>query len=263
MPAPQSEGQRAMHIVYESETLKLEAVHPVTASEGGGVLLSFAGIGHRMKEIDVQKPEFLGSGRNFDNIIFVYDQRRSWGNQIDLELMAAEILKIAGRNALFTIGNSMGGLLAITATKFLPVTRAVSFVPQYSVDPEIAPWDQRWRMYTRRITEFPMKPASYYFVPETEYFIFSNGRGIDGKHAELFPKAPNIHHLIFPTAGHALAAQLKADGDLDRCVQMSFAGDSDICCTLENYRVSPPSGAAPHPASAAPGSSGPGIRPQA
>ncbi|MBY6057225.1 hypothetical protein [Leisingera daeponensis] len=228
-----------MHTIYEDELLRVEALKPQPAPEGGTALLSFPGIGQKTELVEAQKPEFAGTGRGFANAVFCYDKTRSWGNRLDWDVLTSAVRKAAGGCTLYSIGNSMGGYLAIAASAYLPITRSISFVPQFTVDPDAEPHDRRWRMYSKTIKGFPMKPASYYFVPETEYFIFSSGKGMDGKHAQLFPKAPNIHHWVFPGAGHGLAAALKEQGELDRCIQSCFAGDTGLAFPQETQRLSP------------------------
>ncbi|UWQ79735.1 hypothetical protein K3725_01635 [Leisingera sp. S132] len=228
-----------MHIIYEDDTLRLETLKPGPVPAGGTVLLSFPGIGQAVELIDVQQPEFAGSGRNCSNVIFCYDKTRSWGNRLDWDALTRTVLEAAGGCTLFSIGNSMGGYLAIVASAFLPIERSIAFVPQFSVDPEAAPGDRRWRVYSKSIKSFPMKPAGHYFVPETEYFIFSSGTGMDGQHAQLFPKGGNIHHWLFPGAVHSLAADLKERGDLDSCIQASLAGDTNLSFSQPSEKLSP------------------------
>ncbi|KIC28266.1 hypothetical protein [Leisingera sp. ANG-M6] len=250
-PDRTAEGIGNMHIIYENKFLRVEALKPQPAPAGSRVLLSFPGIGQKMDLIDVQTPEFAGIGREFGNTVFCYDKTRSWGNRLDWDVLTAAVRQAAEGSTLYSIGNSMGGYLAIVAGAYLPITRSVSFVPQLTVDPEAEPHDTRWRMYSNSIKSFPMKPASHYFAPETEYFIFSAGKGVDGKHAQLFPKASNIHHWVFPDAGHRLAANLKEQGELHRCIQSCFEGETEAVFSQETQRLSPAADAGLEPPAAA------------
>jgi hypothetical protein len=47
-----------------------------------------------MGGINVQKPEFFGAGRSFDNIIFITDKTRSWGNQLDFDSIKRAFIAI-------------------------------------------------------------------------------------------------------------------------------------------------------------------------
>jgi hypothetical protein len=131
--------------VFENEYLRITARQALSDERSGGVLLSFTGVGHAMGGIDVQQPEFFGAGRGFDNIIFVSDLTRSWGNHIDFPLLAERVAPFIAGRRVFCIGNSMGGFLAILASRYIEIEASISFAPQYSINPETAPWEDRWK----------------------------------------------------------------------------------------------------------------------
>lgn len=74
----------------------------------GGVLLSFTGVDHAVGGIDVQKPEFYGAGKGFDNVIFINDLTRSWGNALDYDLILETIAPLVQGRKIFTTSNSPG-----------------------------------------------------------------------------------------------------------------------------------------------------------
>lgn len=203
-----------MRLIFEDNVLRVVGETLPGSRSGGGVVLSFTGIGHAMGGLDVQKPEFFGAGRGFDEVVFVTDKTRSWGNRLDFGRLAALLDPIVAGRRLCTVGNSMGGFLAVVATRHLPVTRAVAFVPQFSVDPRVVPWEPRWRDYRDAIEYFAIPDLGEAFAVEPTYFVFSGGTNLDRRQARHFPVADNIHHLLFPEVDHGLAGWLKAEGRL-------------------------------------------------
>jgi len=143
-----------MHVLFEDSVLKITSRAPEPAPDGRRTLLSFTGVGHGMGGVNVQKAEFFGTGRNFDNLLFLTDKTRSWGNLLDFDDIAARLAPFREGTELSAIGNSMGGFLAIVASRFMPMRRVVSFVPQFSVDPALVPWEFRWKEYREAIREF-------------------------------------------------------------------------------------------------------------
>lgn len=216
-----------MHVLFEDSVLKITSRAPEPAPDGRRTLLSFTGVGHGMGGVNVQKAEFFGTGRNFDNLLFLTDKTRSWGNLLDFDDIAARLAPFREGTELSAIGNSMGGFLAIVASRFMPMRRVVSFVPQFSVDPALVPWEFRWKEYREAIREFKIRDAGDYFQPETTYFLFSGGAGIDRRQARLFPVRDNLHHHLFADAKHDLATDLKDAGLLTPLIQSILEGGSD------------------------------------
>jgi hypothetical protein len=235
------EKSRGTETVLETDTVLVSIDKAETGSStgGGSVLLSFTGIGHAMGGIDVQRPEFYGTGRAFDRVIFITDKTRSWGNRLDFGQIAEVVSELAGSARLVTIGNSMGGFLAIIATRYMPVTTSVAFAPQYSVNPRFAPWEKRWGEYLNDLSPHTITHAADYITDRTTYFVFSGGEGVDRQHAMGFPVRPNLHHYLFPDVGHGVAGTLKGRGELSGLLHACFSGTPDIRTSLAFERLSP------------------------
>jgi len=192
-----------------------------------------------MGGIDVQQPEFFGAGRGFDNIIFVSDLTRSWGNHIDFPLLAERVAPFIAGRRVFCIGNSMGGFLAILASRYIEIEASISFAPQYSINPETAPWEDRWKKYTDHISEHKVSHVGDYFNHETSYYIFSGGLGRDRRHARLFPVRENISHTVFSDMKHNIAAYLKENGLLNSVVTSCLAGTCVDLKDIPHISLSP------------------------
>ncbi|GHB42098.1 hypothetical protein GCM10007094_34130 [Pseudovibrio japonicus] len=226
-----------MQVLFEDENLIITE-RGETDAKSNTVLISFTGVGHKLGGIDVQKPEFFGAGKNFDNFIFVTDRRRSWGNNINFDLLKKIILRVSKDKKLFCLGNSMGGFLSIVATKFLTIEVSVSFVPQYSVKPEIVPFETRWVNYTQDIEHYKIHSLDEYFNNSTKYYIFTSRDRLDYMQAKLFPKRNNIYHFNYRKIKHDLARQLKMNQELTPLLLHCFSGQ-DIKSLRGAVKLSP------------------------
>ncbi|SEL20842.1 hypothetical protein [Pacificibacter marinus] len=227
--------------VFEDDYLKITSRQKQSNDNKNTILLSFTGIGHGMGGIDVQNPEFFGAGRSFDNIIFITDKTRSWGNQLDFKFIKETIAPYVGDRSIYSIGNSMGGFNSIISTSYMPTDVCVSFVPQYSVNPSIVPWERRWKKYTSKIKEYRFESVKNFINDKTRYFIFSGSMGADDRHAKLFPVKDNVHHYSFHNIAHDVAKELKEKGFLERSVQNCFNEESDLPRGIGYDKLSPKS----------------------
>ena len=225
--------------IFEDAFVKITSRQAQSDHKSDSILLSFTGIGHAMGGLNVQKPEFFGTGRSFDNIVFVTDKTRSWGNQLNFDTIKDAIAPLIGARTVYSIGNSMGGFNAIVSTSYIATDMCIAFVPQYSVNPSLVPWERRWKVYTSRIQTFQFESVSGHMNDTTSYYIFSGGRGRDQMHAELFPVGDNIRHYSFPNIAHDVARTLKEMGALDAVVQSCFDRASELPEILEYDVLSP------------------------
>src|SRR5437868_4250885 len=116
------------------------------------VTLCFTGVGHAIGGVDVQSEEFLNASK-MATCLFIIDKKRSWGNSIDFESLGKVIGPYIEARTVNTIGNSMGGFLAVLATRFFPVDVAVAICPQFSVSKRIIPTESRFDSYVRAIEQ--------------------------------------------------------------------------------------------------------------
>ncbi|WP_138468609.1 hypothetical protein [Poseidonocella sp. HB161398] len=191
------------------------------------ILLSFTGIGNRMGGMDVQSPEFFSAGNAFDNILFISDLKRSWGNNFDLAALCARLAPYLEGREIYALGNSMGGFLAIASTCHLPVTAVAAFVPQFSVVPELVPEETRWQDYISGISEWRIPSLEGRFNATTRYYVFSGSTAEEGIHASRFPVQPNLFHARLRPATHGLARALKDEGTLRDVISAVWEGRLD------------------------------------
>jgi len=195
------------------------------AEQGTGrALISFTGVGHSLGGLDVQQPEFVGAGSQYDATFFVSDLTRSWGNLLDFTRVAEIVGQKVGKVEIHCIGNSMGAFNALLAPSQMSVSRVVAFAPQFSVHPDVVPWEIRWEEYRNAITDWKYPSLEGVWVAETEYFVFASNKGRDRKHARLFPKLQNLH-LTRVDGAHNLARSMKDAGILQEVIRRCFAGE--------------------------------------
>lgn len=192
------------------------------------VLLSFTGIGHAMGGINVQKIEFFGTGRTFDNVLFIDDLQRSWGNALDFPTIFAAIRPYLEGRRVCSIGNSMGGFLGVVASAFWEIEMVVAFASQFSVSRAVIPQEERWQKFTRSIKEFRIPSLEGYFNDTTRYFLFSGGAGREHLHWSRFPKKDNVSNVVFAGVKHNLASTLKEEGSLPQIIDACFGGRFDV-----------------------------------
>ncbi len=210
-----------MDVVFEDEFCLIKAVRP-PAEDQERVLLSFTGVGHSMSGIDVQKPEFFGAGRAFDNVLFISDLTRSWGNALDFDLIARVLAPYLDGRRVFAIGNSMGGFLNVVTSNFVAMEASVSIVPQFSISPEIVPGEKRWMKYRVNIREIKIPSLADQFNATTRYYLFSGAVGVDKQHWRQFPAQDNIRNIVIRWTAHDVAAKLKRRGKLPALISACF-----------------------------------------
>lgn len=195
-----------MKIIIDNNDVKVSLIEKPTNT----VAFCFTGIGHAMGGVDVQRDEFFRL-TNDSSVIFITDKKRSWGNNLDFENIKGLISHYIVNKKLFAIGNSMGGFLAVIASRYFTFETVIAFSPQFSIKDTVVPWETRWRDYVAEITCWQYESLVDCFNDNCQYYIFSVGHNLDGKQIGKFPTANNIHKLIINNEnwGHTLAAELK------------------------------------------------------
>lgn len=190
------------------------------------VTLCFTGLLQRMGAIGPE--EFIGSaGLDGAAAIFVTDKTRSWFNSLSAERVVDLLAPhVAGRR-INTLGNSMGGFGAIWITRYLPVSVALAFAPQYSMHPDIVPDETRWLGARDRISSWRYPSLDGHFVPATHYVTISGDTG-DRVQWTLLPELPNARHYVVTDADHKVAAVLKRRGILRDVIVAAFTGRGDL-----------------------------------
>lgn len=171
-------------------------------------IVSFTGVGHALGGVDLQNPEF-SRFESDETKIFIIDKQRSWGNNVDWRRVKCIVDSFAPNAQITTLGNSMGGFLAILAAPILGATQAIAFSPQWSIDPAIVPGENRWLKYRHKIENIRYPDLSEAVKSQGKIYAFFGARDkLDKIHVEFFRRA-ETESFILKSCAHDVAAYMK------------------------------------------------------
>lgn len=190
------------------------------------LVLCFTGIGVEPDQVPGIEFARTATANGRDNVLFIIDPKRTWLNGPELIEQIVEHVSLFAREVdaqeIVTLGHSMGGYSALLIAKFLPIKSAVGLAPQFSVHPEVADDDPRWRDYRDRIAEHRIRDLSDYLTEETTYHVFHGSHGRERPQRDRFPKFPSLYHMIMPKTVHNVPQRMKRFGIMDQIIQLSF-----------------------------------------
>ncbi|MBY6140664.1 hypothetical protein KUV26_14565 [Leisingera daeponensis] len=219
--------------------------HSIAHQHGSGSRLFVCLSGVGTKRHEMPPFEFPGTasdgGRN--HILMVAEKRRSWMNDPDLTaLIVQEIERIRVQFSItetVTLGNSMGGFMALVLPQLTRIDRAIAFSPQFSMHPEHVPEETRWQYWRRRFPPYRFETVGSLDPERCGHFIFHGDAPEEEIHWRRFPAGRSIHHYILEGTGHNLVAGLKAQGLLARTVQLAAAGKPRLLRLLLEQHYGP------------------------
>jgi hypothetical protein len=209
-----------MIVLFEDSDLRVSAIF----GNFDQVVICFSGLAYKVLDIEIQTEEFF-SLSNISSTIFVIDKTRSWGNNLDLELLRQIISPHLGGKRVHAVGNSMGGFLAVATSKIFAYTSVVAFVPQFSISKNIVPFEDRFDQYSDSVHQWKIESLENSFNFDAVYYIFG------GIHSQLernqlmhFPSQPNIYKFFFhhPDFDHNVAQKFKEVGILKDVLNQCF-----------------------------------------
>ena len=203
----------AEQVLHEDDDLRITLLPGTT----GIAVVAFSGVG--LKLGGPPQEEFVKTLEGASHSqIFVVDKNRTWYNAT-----AEKILDVLGRElssyqGVATLGNSMGGFGAVYFAPRLPACRcAISFVPQFSVEPGIVPQETRWQIYRERIDTWRIHHAMEGASDDIPLHIFFGRTApLDDMQEALFKTHASGRMAIYGMAGaaHNGAGHLKRHGAL-------------------------------------------------
>lgn len=195
---------------------------------GPRLVVCFSGIGDISGE--PQPAEFVRSAtmNGAGSALFIADVTRSWLNRPGLveritEIVSAELTAIGG-SEIVTLGHSMGAYMAAIMAAPLGAKAAICFSPQVSVNPEITPDEQRWRVFRDKIEEHRITGVHDYMRAETTYYVFFGRHFREAPQRDRFPTGQNVHFYVMPNTVHNTPQRLKKAGVLNRAVKLCAEG---------------------------------------
>jgi pimeloyl-ACP methyl ester carboxylesterase len=180
-------------------------------------IVSFTGLITEPRGINT---EFFNVYKLGYNVIFVSDLSRSWFNNIDIDKIKSHIQT----DEVMCIGNSMGAFNATMFSNYHPVSKVIGFAPQYSVHPDIVPWEPRWTGLRKRINYSRCKEMQ--FADSTDYLFIAGSHSHEVNHINMIPDQQNISKFVID-GDHGIAAQLKTKEKLYPIIE-NYLIDKDV-----------------------------------
>jgi pimeloyl-ACP methyl ester carboxylesterase len=204
-----------MRTVYSSS--ELDITHQ--QGDGQAAVLSFTGVGLGLGAVQIEEFKKSLAGRGKD-VYFIIDKTKQWYNStwsLARDLLNQDLDRLnIGR--CVTLGNSMGGFGAlIFAGRIHGCVAAVAFSPQSCVDPQVVPWDPRWRRFTDSIAIWNRLDAAAMLSPSITYRLyFGADDPFDAMHAARLAAAapPSMEISTIQGSGHNVAKYLRQIGKL-------------------------------------------------
>lgn len=168
--------------------------------------------------------------------LHVMGRREDWYQYAEMsQAMAAVRAATAGADRVLTYGSSMGGYAAIRFADAAGAHAVLALSPQYSIDPDKAPFEQRWPRDSRRIRWLPEidGPIVCAVAPVVVYDPASD----DGRHAALIRNDIAVREIAVRNIGHPAATVLGELGLLKPLVLDSLHGAVDCRACVDAVRA--------------------------
>lgn len=169
--------------------------------------------------------------------IHVINRTNIWYQYSELpDALQAIASATANYERIITYGSSMGGYAAIRFAGAIGAGTAIAISPQYSVSPQLAPFETRWRILTRNIQFIHENagPACGAVAP----IVFYDPRDRDAEHFGLIARAyPRTGGVRLPHAGHPAGAYLNEVGLLAAAVLDIVHGKFDPAVLEQTART--------------------------
>jgi hypothetical protein len=198
----------------------------------GTAVVSFTGVGFALGGI--QKDEFvktLQTDAVTHSAFYITDKTRSWYNRTREPILRHLESPLREFDRVVTLGNSMGGFGALYFSGLLPrCQRAISFVPQFSVDPKIiGNRDPRWMQWRSKIDRWGVSHALENMSDNAPGVVFFGANApADQWHLNEMRVRLSDPHRVFKLTGcgHDVAGAIKSRGKLHEVVASAIDGAS-------------------------------------
>lgn len=190
------------------------------------LVLCFSGVGpdrRHLPEIEFAKTASHG-GR--DHVVYLADPQRSWLNEPgQIEEMvgwAEKFLAETGAVEVVTLGHSMGGFNAMAFPAYMKIDAVLATGPQFSVHPEVAHDERRWRFYRSKIASYRIRELSGLLRDGPYYIVLHGDHRREAPQRERFPLRDNLHHYYIRGVNHDVPQLLREKGILQDVLEAAF-----------------------------------------
>ena len=161
------------------------------------------------------------------NAIHVLSRDNDWYLLPDIELaLDAAAKATASFDRVLAYGSSMGAYAAIRLGGLAGASTAIALSPQFSIDPRLVPFENRWDPDARRLDyEIERRLALKGFVASADVFYDPADR--DARHVELYRDRLEVRDVRLPDCGHPVTGFLAEVGLLRRAVMEAAQGRLD------------------------------------
>lgn len=215
MPIGETELYRSPDLVVRARTGAASPVCVVTfQSHASRLTLDREGFGEGF---------FLSRGVN---AIHVIPRDNDWYLLPDVEIAlgrAAEAARAYERVSSY--GSSMGAYAAIRLGGLAGASTAIALSPQFSIDPRVVPFENRWPEARRLDYAIERRLASRGFVASA--FVFYDPSDRDGRHVALYRPLLKMREIRLFDCGHPVTGFLAQAQLLEGAVLGAAQGDFD------------------------------------
>lgn len=163
--------------------------------------------------VPADQPEFFAATSTLGRpVLFLTDVNRTWFASREtarrtIDLIRAELDRCEA-DSFDTIGFSKGGYAALAVAADLPVRRALSFAPRFTVDPGIV-FDPRRRPSIESLSGKFHHPTVATGLARIQGGLILHGAwGFDLRHVVRMPPS-NAQHWLIRTRGHFVTTRLR------------------------------------------------------
>ncbi len=162
-------------------------------------------------------------GRKIDFIHFIA-RDNDWYQYPELLEATEAAAKLTSKySRVVAYGSSMGGYAAIRFGAMVGARIAIALSPQYSIDPKVVPFENRWAADSSRIAFLFDKKQPCAFT-ETS-IVFFDPFDPDSRHVELYEGQTKLHRIRVPNSGHPCGGFLSEVGLLQEVLVQVAKGD--------------------------------------
>lgn len=159
--------------------------------------------------------------------IHVIPRENAWYQHAEmLDAMASVHAATRHYRRVVTYGSSMGGYAALRFAGVAGAHAALALSPQYSIDPTVAPWEERWSESSRHFT--PVWESRLPFPAMDQAYVAYDPLNIDRKHIALIAAAMKIEPVRLPGGGHPVTGYLSETKMLKHLILSVCRNDLDV-----------------------------------